>query len=578
MNPGQWAARYAASGLPVLPLHSIRDDGRCTCGRADCHSPGKHPLNRDGKDGATVDLEQVTAWWSRWPGANIGLRPPAGVVVLDVDPRHHGATALLALTEQHARLPQMLTARTGSGGLHVWLAYSGRSRGQLCAGVDVKTNAGYLVAPPSLHVSGRRYEWITGLPTARAPRWVRRLLAPPAQPVTIPRQPTGGRIDGLVRYVADAPDGYLNIRLFWAAAVTRYCVLPSEHAVVAVVLWIAATYFVRVFEHAPRLAITSPEKRCGKSRLLEVVRALCYQPLVSVNATIAAVFRSIDPDDPPTLIVDEADAIFGTKQAADTHEDFRALLNAGHSTGWPMRRCIGPRQEPTDFSTFAMAAIAAIGKLPDTITDRAVNITMRRRAPGETVSPYRKRRDEQDLIDLADQLADRYRDRHSSSGAKSDAGDAHALADMMRTDAHQLRPVAGDSALVESIKVTARAHQNLIWDRQRQMLRLRAALREYFPVALEAFDDLSGADALELLEAAPDPIAPAGSHERRSPRPCGGPAATTSPPMPSASRRRCAASSSPSRPSSSPATRPVCRPPSRSSGPSTPRSPPCSGR
>lgn len=188
-------------------------------------------------------------------------------------------------------------------------------------------------------------------------------------------------------------------------AVTRYCVLPSEHAVVAVVLWIATTYFVRVFEHAPRLAITSPEKRCGKSRLLEVVRALCHQPLVSVNATIAAIFRSIDPDDPPTLIVDEADAIFGTKQAADQHEDFRSLLNAGHSTGWPMRRCIGPLQTPTDFSTFAMAAIAAIGKLPDTITDRAVNITMRRRAPAETVSPYRKRRDEQDLLDLARQLA-----------------------------------------------------------------------------------------------------------------------------------------------------------------------------
>ncbi|MQA12812.1 MAG: IS110 family transposase [Pseudonocardiaceae bacterium] len=101
---------------------------------------------------------------------------------------------------------------------------------------------------------------------------------------------------------------------------------------------------------------------------------------------------------------------------------------------------------------------------------------------------------------------DRYRDRHSSSGAKSDAGDAHALADMVRTDAHQLRPVAGDSPLVEGIKVTARAHQNLIWDRQRQVLRLRAALREYFPAALEAFDDLSGADALELLETAPDPV------------------------------------------------------------------------
>jgi hypothetical protein len=99
----------------------------------------------------------------------------------------------------------------------------------------------------------------------------------------------------------------------------------------------------------------------------------------------------------------------------------------------------------------------------------------------------------------------RYRERHSTSGAKSDAGDAHALADMVRTDAHQLRVVAGDSTLVEGIKVAARAHQNLIWDRHRQVLRLRSGLREYFPAALEAFDDLAAADALDLLGAAPDP-------------------------------------------------------------------------
>jgi hypothetical protein len=99
----------------------------------------------------------------------------------------------------------------------------------------------------------------------------------------------------------------------------------------------------------------------------------------------------------------------------------------------------------------------------------------------------------------------RYRERHVTSGAKSDAGDAHTLADMVRTDAHQLRAVAGDSALVEGIKVAARTHQNLIWDRHRQVLRLRSGLRDYFPAALEAFDDLAAADALDLLGAAPDP-------------------------------------------------------------------------
>jgi transposase len=109
------------------------------------------------------------------------------------------------------------------------------------------------------------------------------------------------------------------------------------------------------------------------------------------------------------------------------------------------------------------------------------------------------------LIAINPRQVARYRERHSTSGAKSDAGDAHTLADMVRTDGHQLRPVAGDSPLVEGIKVVARAHQNLVWDRHRQMLRLRASLREFFPAALEAFDDLTAPDALELLAAAPDP-------------------------------------------------------------------------
>jgi transposase len=105
--------------------------------------------------------------------------------------------------------------------------------------------------------------------------------------------------------------------------------------------------------------------------------------------------------------------------------------------------------------------------------------------------------------------AARYRERHGASGAKSDAGDAHALADMVRTDAHQLRAVAGDSEQAEAVKVVARAHQTLIWERHRHMLRLRTALREFFPAALEAFGDLAAPDSLELLAKAPDPAAAA---------------------------------------------------------------------
>jgi transposase len=101
--------------------------------------------------------------------------------------------------------------------------------------------------------------------------------------------------------------------------------------------------------------------------------------------------------------------------------------------------------------------------------------------------------------------ASRYRERHGVSGAKSDAGDAHMLADMVRTDSHQLRAVAGDSADAEAVKVLARTHKTLIWERTRQVQRLRHQLLGYFPGALEAFDDLDAPDALELLGKAPDP-------------------------------------------------------------------------
>ncbi|MQA24462.1 MAG: IS110 family transposase [Micromonosporaceae bacterium] len=101
--------------------------------------------------------------------------------------------------------------------------------------------------------------------------------------------------------------------------------------------------------------------------------------------------------------------------------------------------------------------------------------------------------------------AARYRDRLGVSGAKSDAADAHMLADMVRTDAHQLRPVAADSAEAEAVKVVARMHKTLIWERTRATQRPRHALRDYFPAALVAFDDLDAADALELLAKAPDP-------------------------------------------------------------------------
>ena len=135
----------------------------------------------------------------------------------------------------------------------------------------------------------------------------------------------------------------------------------------------------------------------------------------------------------------------------------------------------------------------------------------------------------------------RYRERHGVSGAKSDTGDAHVLADMVRTDRHQLRSVAGDSAEAEAVKVLARAHKTLIWERTRHLLRLRHALREFFPAALVAFDDLAATDALELLGAAPDPTAAAALSLRQiTRRRSSGPAAASTTEESRGDRRRAA--------------------------------------
>jgi transposase len=109
----------------------------------------------------------------------------------------------------------------------------------------------------------------------------------------------------------------------------------------------------------------------------------------------------------------------------------------------------------------------------------------------------------------------RYRQRHGVSGAKSDAGDAHTLADMVRTDRHQLRLIAGDSGLAEALKVLTRAHKTLVWERTRHTLRLRRALLDFFPAALAAFADLAAPDTLDLLDAAPDPVSAARLHDTR---------------------------------------------------------------
>jgi hypothetical protein len=187
---------------------------------------------------------------------------------------------------------------------------------------------------------------------------------------------------------------------------TSYIVWPDEHACVAFTLWIAATHAQTKWEHATRFVFKSPIKRCGKTRAQEVGRELVHDPLSSTNISVAALVHSISEEDPPTLVIDEADSIFGSKKdRPDGAEDLRGVLNSGHSRNWPYVRWDPKSRQRDECATFAMALLGGIGDLPDTIEDRGVVTSMRRRAPGEPIRQFRRKRALPELHELRKSLA-----------------------------------------------------------------------------------------------------------------------------------------------------------------------------
>jgi hypothetical protein len=175
------------------------------------------------------------------------------------------------------------------------------------------------------------------------------------------------------------------------ADLTRYVAFPSPEAADALTLWIAATHCQTLWEHASRFVLKSPVRRCGKSRALEVTRELVHKPKPAGNISAAAVVRIITEDDPPTLLLDEADSTFTRKGSSDKAEDLRNIINLGHSRGWPYIRWDVKSRSEEHCPTFAMAILAGIGDFPDTIEDRAVVISMQRRSPDEKVDQLRQR-------------------------------------------------------------------------------------------------------------------------------------------------------------------------------------------
>ncbi len=188
------------------------------------------------------------------------------------------------------------------------------------------------------------------------------------------------------------------------AFVRQYVVLTSSE-LVAATLWVLHDWSIEAFDVTPYLAVTSPEKRAGKTRLLEVLELLLQKPLRVANISEAALFRSIadTTGGRAVILLDEADAVFHSK---GNHEDLRALLNAGYRRGAVVARCDpeGRSYRVRQYDAFGAKVIASIGDLPDTIADRSIPIRMQRRARHEAVARFRLRKARIEAAKIRDAL------------------------------------------------------------------------------------------------------------------------------------------------------------------------------
>jgi hypothetical protein len=180
------ALMYAGLGWNIFPCHTAKD-GKCSCGNQKCKRIGKHPRNKNGVNGATKDITEIEGWWDRWPDANIALAcgEISGVLVVDSDNGNgkYGDESLETLEQQLGKLPPTVESITGGGGRHLLLKYPSGvkilNKVGLVNGIDVRSNGGYIILPPSMHKSGKKYEWeassspLDGVATAELPEpWV----------------------------------------------------------------------------------------------------------------------------------------------------------------------------------------------------------------------------------------------------------------------------------------------------------------------------------------------------------------------------------------------------------------------
>jgi putative DNA primase/helicase len=187
----------------------------------------------NGVKDATTSEETIRRWWRMWPDANIGIATgePSGFDCLDVDPRAGGDVALTELIEKHGELPKTSTIRTGGGGYHLLFTHAGiqfkNSASDIGEGLDVKTTGGYIVAAPSLHVSGKRYEWTDMTAPAPMPAWLLEELTKPKPK----REGKAREKDGTFAVTIEGPpitEGKRNKQLFRICSALRGAGINQE--------------------------------------------------------------------------------------------------------------------------------------------------------------------------------------------------------------------------------------------------------------------------------------------------------------------------------------------------------------
>ena len=183
----------------------------------------------------------------------------------------------------------------------------------------------------------------------------------------------------------------------------RYIIFPSDEARDAVVLWTLHTHIFRAFDATPRLSVRSREPGSGKSRVLDVLEHLVPSPMNCAYLTPGVMWRKIEHGS-PTILFDEADTVFGANGSSSSHRELRGIINAGHRSNGKIPRCVGA-EGIHEFHVFSPVALAGIGRLPETIATRSVEIVMRKKQAGDRdVESFRIRFAQDDLANAKKKL------------------------------------------------------------------------------------------------------------------------------------------------------------------------------